>query len=498
MRARDLRDTILEAIGDVVTPAELNVMLVDAFFSSQLKLVDDRWAGQPFILPSFAREHMVEPIFGTLDRSGRRKYTEALIGWPRKFAKTTVTAGLCLYFLFMEPVVGQEIVALAEDEDQARRILTFGRSMIDMNPLLKELVGGKTYKNIIHVPEINATWYVIPHKVAAAQSIHPRIWVADEPHLYPTMDVVNALRSGMGGREEPIGIGITTAGPTRMGPLWEWMAQIRKDPHGYFYWHGARDDEDVRDPKVWRRVNIAPWITMEYLKDEYRRLSTADFERYHLNRFPLSSDSARAFHWHEWRRCQRPPVIEPEEPCVIAIDGANKADCFAIIVDRRDEEGTHHVEPYIFDEPPPQSGYYDLDEIEEFIASLWQTRNVARIACDPNRLLLLMQRLERHHGIPVEEFHQYNKLMCPASATLRELVRTGSVRAGRGAQLKEHILNSIELPREPIGWRIGKAGKQEKIDGAIALAMAAYLAEAEQDSGPSLAETGGIRTISLG
>ena len=312
------------------------------------------------------------------------------------------------------------------------------------------------------------------------------------------MDVVNALRSGMGGREEPLTIGITTAGPTRMGPLWEWLAAIKKDPRGYLYWQGARDNQAAGDPKVWRSVNIAPWITGEYLRDEYRRLTLAQFEQYHLNRFPLTSDASRAFRWGEWKQCQKPPVVEPDEPCVIAVDGANKGDCFAIVVDRRDPGGTHHVEPYIYDEPPQDTGYYDLDEIEEFIAGLCRTRNVARIAFDPNRLLLLMQRLERHHGIPVEEFGQTNTRMCPASATLRELVRTGRLRAGRGTSIKEHILNAIEMPREPMGWRLGKASKAEKIDGAVALAMATFLAEAQADAGPSFAATGGVRTISLG
>ena len=173
MRASDLRETILDAVGGRVTRAELGPLLVDAFFRTQLRLVDDRWAGQPFILPDYASEHIVEPIFGTLDRYGRRKYTEALIGLPRKHAKTTITAGLGLYFIFMEPVVGQEVVALAFDEDQARIILGFASSMIAQNPLLKELA--KVYKNVIHIPEIDAKFYVIPHKTAAGQAIHPRI-----------------------------------------------------------------------------------------------------------------------------------------------------------------------------------------------------------------------------------------------------------------------------------------------------------------------------------
>jgi hypothetical protein len=45
VRAADLRNTILEAVGDTVGPADLDVMLVDAFFRTQFRLVDDHWAG---------------------------------------------------------------------------------------------------------------------------------------------------------------------------------------------------------------------------------------------------------------------------------------------------------------------------------------------------------------------------------------------------------------------------------------------------------------------
>ena len=53
-----------------------------------------------------------------------------------------------------------------------------------------------------------------------------------------------------------------------------------------------------------------------------------------------------------------------------------------------------------------------------------------------------------------------------------------------------------EIP--PSGWRLTKVSPREHIDAAIALAMAAQIAESEWSlGGPSFAETGGIWSLDL-
>jgi phage terminase large subunit-like protein len=466
------------------------------FGESMLTHRKDRWAGQPFVLEPWQYEKIILPIYGAVDRAGTRRFDKALIGLPRWNGKDEIAALLCLHHLFLEPVHDGECYAVAQNKIQAAILFETARNMVNANPLLRAACD--VYRREIVVRETGCIFRCLPHDADAAQGFHMSLCVIDELHVHRTRAMIDAMLSGAAGRRNPLLIAITTAGVERRGVWWEILEEWRQDPSAYVYWHAARDSDDIEDRAVWRAANPASWITMERLEKLFRTLPRTSFERYHLNRAPTTSMAMRAFSWKEWRGCQEPPLIKPEEPCVVTVDGANKGDCFAIVVDRRDEEGTHHVESYIYDEPPPDTGYYDLMEIEEFLSSLWQTRNVVRMACDPNRLLLLMQRLEREHGIPVEEFNQTNTHMCPASATLRELVRTGRVRAGRGDSLRDHILNAVEMPREPIGWRIGKGDRADKIDGAIALAMAVFLAEAEVDAGPSFAATAGIRTITSG
>ena len=466
------------------------------FGAAMLTHRKDRWAGQPFVLEPWQFDKIVLPVYGNVDRAGNRRFDKALIGLPRWNGKDEIAALLVCHHLFLEPVQGGECYAIAQSKPQAAILFETVRNMVNANPLLRAACD--VYRRELVVRETGCVFRCLPHDADAAQGFHPSFCVVDELHVHKNRAMLDAMLTGAFGRENPLLIVITTAGVERRGVWWEVLHEWEKDPSAYVYWSGARESDDAADRQVWRDANPASFLDMDKLEKLYRTLPLASFERYHLNRAPQTAVATRAFSWKEWRRCTRPPVVEPEEPCVVTVDGANKSDCFAIVLDRRDSEGTHHVETWIYDEPPPEDGYYDLMEIEEFLASLWQTRDVARMACDPNRLLLLMQRLEREHGIPVEEFGQTNTRMCPASATLRELVRTGRLRAGRSISLKEHILNAIELPREPIGWRLGKAAKSDKIDGAIALAMATFLAEAEADGAPSFAATGGIRTIGAG
>jgi phage terminase large subunit-like protein len=454
---------------------------VRAFAASCITHRKDRWAGTPFILEPWQFTDIVLPVYGTLDKRGRRWYDKALVGLPRWNGKDELAAMLCLHHLFLEPIAADEAYGVATSNRQAGILLDTASGMAKADHDLRAAC--EFYKREIVMRDTGAVLRTLPHDADTSQGYHPSFAVIDELHVHRNRGMVDAMLTGMVGRDEPLLVVLTTAGEHRAGVWWELLQEWKKDPHAYVYWRGAKDSDDADDRKVWRAANPASWVSMSHLEKMHRTLPRASFERYHLNRAPQSSDASRAFTWKEWQACTKAPLIEPEEPCVVTVDGANKGDCFAILVDRRDEGGIHHVEPYIFDEPPQETGYYDLDEIEELLASLWQTRNVTRLACDPNRLLLLMQRLERHHGIPVEEFPQNNGRMCPAAASLRELVRTGSIRAGRNAALKAHILNAVELPREPWGWRIGKAAKAEKIDGAIALAMAVYLTEADIDVG---------------
>lgn len=492
MRASDLRESIIEAVGDRISREQLAAILPELFMRKQLKLVEDRWAGQPLELAPMIRDNFIRPLFGTLMPDGTRRYTEGLIGMPRKWSKTTTIAGLALTLLFMEPVDGQLIGTVAYDLEQAKKSLNIGKQMVEQNPILKKLC--KQYSDRIFIPDNNSMWRVFPHNAEDVQGEGLRGAIFEEPHTYKRGEVLNGVRSGMGAREEPLALGVTTAGPKRAGVLWDWIhgeinletglreGGIANDPRGLYFWYGAGDDEDIENREVWRKYN-APWISMDYLEDMFRRMPRREFERYHLNRWPRKGQYTSAIPesvWMSEANCRK-PVFDPELPSVMAVDAADKRDRTAFTIIQRDANDDYNVWCDVrFNDRERE--YADYLTLEDDLRTSATEKNAERIGFDRRQMARTMAELE-DDGYPVEEFPQTNENMCAASQFLFDLAATGKLRHGGDPVLAEHIRNAAAYERPPAGWRFAKADRNDKsckIDGAIATAMAAWIAQAEE------------------
>lgn len=492
MRASDIRDSILESVGDRVDKATLSAILPEIFLETQLQLVEDRFAGEPFRIAPMIRDGFVRPLFGTLMDDGRRLYTEGIIGMPRKWSKTTTIAGLAMNCLVMEPVDGQLIGTVAYDEVQAKKSLNIGIQMVNRNPRLKKLC--KTYSDRIYIPDNESMWRVFPHSADDVQGEGLRVAIFEEPHTYKRGDVIDGVRSGMGAREEPLVLGVTTAGPYRRGVLWDWIhgeyddeiggrvGGILEDPRGLYFWYGATDEESVEDREVWRKYN-APWVSMDYLEDMFRRMPRQRFERYHLNRWPKTGKYTAAIPadvWMSEANC-RPPVFDPDLPSVMAVDAADKKDRTSFTTVQVDANGDYNlwVDVRYADR---ERTYTDYLSLENGLRETATTMNARRMGFDRRQMGRTMSEL-LDEGFPVEEFPQSNENMCAAAGFLFELAATGRLRHGGDPELAAHIACAAAYDRPPLGWRFAKADRDDpdcKIDAAVSTAMAVWMAQAKK------------------
>lgn len=509
MRATDLRDSIIEGVGDRIDRATLCAILPELFFSTQLKLVEDRWAGQPFEMHPMIRDNFIRPLFGTLRDDGTRLYTEGIIEMPRKWSKTTTIGGLALDLLVMEPTAGQLVATVAYDIDQAKKSLNIGKQMVEANPKLRRLI--KPYSDRLYIPENDSMWRVFPHNAADLQGEGVRVGIFEEPHTYRSIDTINAVRSGQGAREEPLCIGVTTPGPVRKGVLWDWIhgeydreigirvGGLSDDPRGLYFRYGATDSEDIEDRDVWRRYN-APWVEMDYLEDMFRRMTRRDFERYHLARWPRTGKYAAAIPEEMWmsERNRREPVFDPDRPSVLAVDAADKKDRTAFCVVQIDSDGDYNLWSDVrFADR--ERAYTDYLALEHDLRQTATEMNVERMGFDRRQMGRTMTELD-DDGFPVEEFPQTNEGMCAACGWLYELAASGRLRHGGDPVLAEHIANAAQYDRPPMGWRFAKADKDDpdcKIDAAISAAMACWMAQAQKPKRRSFAEAGGFHSIAL-
>jgi len=176
---------------------------------------------------------------------------------------------------------------------------------------------------------------------------------------------------------------------------------------------------------------------------------------------------------------------------VIGVDAAPRRDKTAVVLDQRDKTGMHNVKAWTF-EADPEAGTLDFDSLKMVLHQLCREYNVKRIVVDPAHLFAIMDQLQRE-GLPVEDFPQTASRMVPASMNLYDLVQLGRIRHGNDPTLTKHVLQAGLREIPPSGWRLSKVSREEHIDGAVALAMAAHIAEAEWSLlGSSFAETSGV------
>ena len=195
------------------------------------------------------------------------------------------------------------------------------------------------------------------------------------------------------------------------------------------------------------------------------------------------------------RACQRiGNLFDFNKPFMLGVDGATSGDSFAIVA-HQVVDGIDCYQEWVFDEPG-ESGYYDLNQIEELIAWLSQ-KYKCPVGIDPARLLLMAQQLQDDYGVKIFEVSQNNKIMCAASEMVARSIKEKRTSLDGCPKLAEHLTNCTQLIREPFGWRFSseKHGQgTDRIDAAIAAAIAKY---STTTVGPtvSFVESGGIWTV---
>ena len=448
--------------------------LVGAFLAGFLKHPDREFAGKPFLLEAWQRDGIVRPILACVDRRGRRKYREAVLGMPRNSGKSNISAALLLALAFTEPVVEGEYVCVARNRKQAAIVFNKMRRMVYADPLLRVACEVRTHEII--VKETGQRIYTVAYDAGGAQGIHAQVAIIDEYHVHKDDSMRYAILSGMIGQPGALLITISTAGPERKGPLWELLKSAKNDPRAYVYWVGASEDADGHDPAVWRAANPQSWVSASDLLDAYNSMPFPQFERYHLNRFP-STGTNRAYSGKLWHACRERAIIDPDLPAVIGLDASWTRDTTALLLDQVGADGFHNVLAWVW-RKDEALGYIDHEAVEAKIVELCEDFNVTRIACDPNYFTRSMLKLQNEFGLPIEEFRQSHIKMSAASMMLLDVLKEGRMRHGGAAELTDQVLNA-GVQETPYGWRITKVQNDLKIDAAVALVMAAYLAESE-------------------
>ncbi|MFC5371395.1 terminase large subunit [Brevundimonas faecalis] len=503
-------------------------------FIELLKLHEGKLAGQRFKLAKWQRR-IVQRIYGDTGDDGRRKVRTVFILLPRGNGKTTLCAGLgLLHLVGPEREAGGQVIVAASDREQASIAYNAAAGMIAQERELKTRTKVlPSYKTIQHGAS-RSVMRAISHEAYTKHGMSISCLIADEVHAWPKREMWDVLRGSMGKREEPLTIVITTAGSGSQGLAWELYDYAKKVADGSVIDETflpiifeADKDADWLDEEVWRAVNPAVasgFRRIEEMRESARQAAEIPaqreaFKRYYLN---IWSDGAPD-PWLDMDVYDRGATPIDEEallgqPCWLGVDLSSTQDLTAMVAAFRNDDGGYTLLPHFFcpadnlakrqerDQIPyarwtaegfltaTPGNVVDYAFVEEAIADLATKYLIQELAIDPAMSAGIVPRLQ-DMGLNVVHFRQGWISMTPAVKETERALLAGKVQHGGHPVLRWNFGNAV-IDTGPMGdtARFSKAKSAEKIDGAVAAAMAIARAQAS-DTGPSIFESDWIEDI---
>lgn len=479
-----------------------------------------RWGGTPLRLANWQTVWVVAPIFGWVfhdDEIGRlvRVIRTALVEVPRKNGKSTLASGIALTLLLADREIGAEVYAAAGSLEQAGRVAEDAKRMAMTSPAVRGRA--QVLRNVIRVPRTGGVFRPLSKLAETAHGLNVSGAIIDELHVHKSRDLVDAILTGTGARDQPLALFITTADEGREGTIYDEVHTynvrcadgVVSDPAQYGVIWSAPDGADPFDPETWQRANPGLGISpsLSYLRREAEKARATPsyfptFMRLSLNRRMRSS--SRWFNMTTWDECTGSvdekrfryrrawggvdlSAVSDLSAWVLAVE-SRKPGVELELVSRfwLPEERVDELEQQL--QVPlrqwardgllvlTEGDAIDYDAIEKQIISDCRRLDVQRISYDRMFAGQLVQRVEtKTKGVDLVPIAQTYLGMGPGSKELERLLREGFIHHGGNPILRWHAScvevyadgNDNMRPVKP-----DRSKSSARIDGIAAAVMA--------------------------
>jgi phage terminase large subunit-like protein len=288
---------------------------------------------------------LVTTVFGWVHRAtGLRRFLEAYIEVARKNAKSTLTAGLCLYMLTADGEAGAEVYTAATTRDQARIVFDDAKAMAAREADMQAHLGIEVMQHVLTVPHTASKLAPLSAEGSNLDGLNVHFASIDELHAHKTRAVYDVIESARGAREQPLLWNITTAGSNQAGICYERRAHVAKilegsapDERQFGIIYTIDEEDDWQDPAVWPKAN--PNMGVSVLPDNLHAAASkatampsalSNFLTKHLNVW-VNADHA----WMDmqaWARCAN-ATLQVQDlahlPSWVPLDLASKVDVAA-------------------------------------------------------------------------------------------------------------------------------------------------------------------------
>lgn len=477
-------------------------------FVELLPHVKGKWSGDSLVLEPW-QCFIYCNLFGWEHRKTKlRRFRRAFVFVPRKNGKTTMAAPIGLLMLTVEAEPGAEIYCGAASEDQANEVFRPSKAMAEKAEGFKETFGVDTMKSSIFREDGLSFFKKLIGKPGEGQS--PYCAIHDEFHEHPTSEQVDAMDTGMGARQEPLQLIITTAGTDVASPCKEFDDYSRKILEGsleddrIFAIHYTIDEgDDWQDFETWRKANpnLGVSVSEDYLRGKLREATQRASQQNTVRTKHLNQWMAAGSAWMNmavWQQCEDPSLRLEDfkgDPCWVGVDLASKIDITARIMlfyrggiwyvfgryylpeeTVQLAENDHYrrwvTEGWITETDGARTDFHQVEEDLREDNGKWP---VQELAFDPREASYLIHNIQDWASFECVEIPQGPARMSEPMKELEAIVHDGKLRTN-GDPVLSWMMSNVIKKKGGSGavkyYYPSKERDSQKIDGVVALIMA--------------------------
>lgn len=273
-------------------------------FARLFRHQEGKWAGKSIEL-DLEQKYIVACILGIklYDKQEKkyvRYFNELDLFVARKWGKDTFIVTLIGWFVGLEKEARPWCQIVAENEKQSKRTYDLIKNAVGQYPLSKMFSERKTEK-YIRCKFNNGRIEYLSGRSKGKDGDNPSVAVVNEAHEIIHFNQYDALKTGMGAREQPMMIVISSAGTTPAS-LYERIFErnreflrkkkLGRDDRIFALMFGIDEEDDYNDPTCWQKAN--PGMKdgrprLAFLKSQFESMKKSpamlsNFLAKHLNR----------------------------------------------------------------------------------------------------------------------------------------------------------------------------------------------------------------------
>ncbi|MBL4837381.1 MAG: terminase large subunit [Kordiimonadaceae bacterium] len=448
-----------------------------------------------------------------------RRYTKAYLKVPRKNGKSIKVAGIGNYMFLADGEYGAEVYCGATTEKQAWEVYGPAKKMVEKRTELIDHFGVDVRAKNMNTVEDGSKFEPVIGKPGDGAS--PSCAIVDEYHEHPDDTQYDTFETGMGARDQPLAIVITTAGDNIGGPCYDLESHCEQvlegtieDEQQFVMIFGTDPEDDWKSELALIKANPNYGVSVrrEFLLSQQKQAINRPskrgvFRTKHLNQWVGAKDAY--FDLEKWKAGYRPDLwlrdmegglaICPElqnQYCIAQLDLASKKDLCALTLlfpigegsartyrtvaryyvpeSALEEESNKNYRKWVDIEHPwltvTPGNITDYEYIEEDLKRLKSMVEIADVAYDPFQATQFSTRLMAE-GFPMVEYGNTVKNMSEPMKHLDASIIAGKV-LHEGNPVTAWCLSNVVSRRDKKENDFPDKNKvEQKIDGAVAMIM---------------------------